>query len=114
MARRHRVAAIIENLAHQQGAALRLAIGGAVQFVGEPRLHGVEQPDIDNRLMLGRPGTAVVIEFAEIVAVLQNVGQRPIGQRDRADDLAAGKTALARDDALPAQLPLQSRDRAWR
>ncbi len=70
MAWRHRVAAIIENLAHQQCAALRLAIGGAVQIVGELSLHRVEQPDIDNRLMLGRPGTAMMIEFAEIVAVL--------------------------------------------
>ncbi len=70
MAWRHRVAAIIEKLAHQQGATLRLAIGGAVQILGEPRLHGVEQHDIDNRLMLGRPGTAMMIEFAEIVAVL--------------------------------------------
>ncbi len=70
MAWRHRVAAIIENLAHQQGAALGLAIGGAVQIVGELSLHRVEQPDIDNRLMLGRPGTAMMIEFAEIVAVL--------------------------------------------
>ena len=54
----------------------------------------------------------MMIEFAEVVAVLQNVGQRPVGQRDPADDFAVRQTALARYNGFPAQLPLQSRDRA--
>ena len=61
----------------------------------------------------------MMIEFAEVVAVLQNVGQRPVGQRDPADDFAVRQTALARyngsigRNTYPA-LVMQRWQRVWR
>ena len=67
------------------------------------RLNCLEGLGIDDGRMLPWPGSPVVVKFAEIVPVAQDVGERTIGQMHAADRIACCEGSDPGSDVSPLQ-----------
>ena len=82
VARRHAIAAVIEDAADQQGLGPRPCGLVIVYLFGQPVLDGIEQIAVDNGGLLARQDLALKSYFSNIEAVTQQVGERSAGERD--------------------------------
>jgi len=82
MARAPLVAAIIEDLAEEKRIRSRSPGVPPVKICGQFLLHGFEQIDGNDRLVITGVTASPVIELAEVESVFQDIGERAIGQRD--------------------------------
>src|SRR6185437_17092304 len=84
---RQPLASLVEELATEKRC--RLQPGGASEaLLLKAPLNFLESLGIDDGRMLPRPGSPVVVDLAELVAVAQDVGERAIGQMHAANLLA--------------------------
>ena len=74
VARAHQVAAIIEEKAGKEGRRARLPHLASDRPILELRLHGLEQLLIDDRLLFAGMDFAAIDDFADVEAVLEEVG----------------------------------------
>jgi len=88
VARAHQVAAIIEEKAGEEGRRARLPHLASDRPILELRLHGLEQLLIDDRLLFAGMDFAPIDDFADVEAVLEEVGQRPHHEAGRIDRAA--------------------------
>ena len=68
------------------------------------RLRRVEQRPVDDRRMFAGIAHSPVVDLAQVHPVLEEVGERPLGEGDAAKDAARGQCASAGDDPSLAQL----------
>jgi len=77
MARAHQVAAIIEEKTGEEGRRARPPQLASHCPMLEFRLHGLEQLFFNDRLLFAGMDFAAIDDFADVEAVLEEVGQRP-------------------------------------
>jgi hypothetical protein len=93
MAGAHAVAAVVEELAHQQRRRARPALNEGALLRGELGLDGFEQVAIEDRLMLSRAHVTAIEDLADVEAVVQQIGEGTPRERDAADGAAIRKPA---------------------
>src|SRR6202030_3577953 len=85
VARAHQVAAIIEEKTREEGRRARLPHLASHRSMLEFRLHGLEQLFFNDRLLFAGMDFAALDNFADVEAVLKEVGQRPHHEAGRID-----------------------------
>jgi hypothetical protein len=87
VARAHQVTAIIEEKTREEGRRARQSQLAGDRSMLEFRLHGLEQLFFNDRLLFAGMDFAAIDNFADVEAILKEVGQRPhheAGGMDRA------------------------------
>ncbi len=112
VARRHRVAPIVEQLAHEQGVGALTPQASPPTIFGQLGLNRFEQSRVDDRRVLAGIALVAMVDLADVHSIAQHMGQWPIGESSAADCAAGGKRSLSGDDPPLAQVPLQRRQRS--
>ena len=112
IARRHRIAPIVEQLTHEQGVGALTRQASPLAIFGQLGLNCFEQSRVDDRRVLAGIALVAMVDLADVHWVAQHIGQGPIGESSAADCTAGGKCSLSGDDPPLAQVPLQCRQRS--
>ena len=80
VARRHRVAPIVEQLAHEQCVGALTPQASPLTIFGQLGPDGFEQSRVDDRRVLAGIALVAMVYVAEINSVAQHIGQWPIGE----------------------------------
>ena len=90
---RHALAAIVEDAADQQRLGLLVGVATCREVGAELGLHGIEQLDWNDRLVLARMAQGAMVDLAQVGAVANNLDQRSVGERDPTHHPARGEGA---------------------
>src|SRR6266849_1481315 len=112
MARRHSVAAVVENAAHQNGGRVYDTHMPFPGIFGQPGLDGVERGAVEDRLMLAGMDLAPVRDVADVEAVLEEMRQGADAISPAPHRPADREGAHLRDDVPSAKFLGQGSDRA--
>src|SRR5271166_6924007 len=93
VARRHRVASIVEQLAHEQGVGALTRQASPLAIFGQLGLNRFEQSRVDNRRVLAGITLVAMVDLSDVHSVAQHIGQWPIGETSTTDYAAGGKSS---------------------
>ena len=88
IARRHAMAFVVEQPAEKQRLRSRMGIFPARRIAGEGVLRRVEKRAIDVRRMLAGIARLAVVDLAKIHPVLEEIGERSLGEGNSTDGSA--------------------------
>src|SRR5215204_3199727 len=111
-ARRHLVAAVVEDAADQESRGGGTPHLGSVAIGRELLLDGIKHGAGHDGSVLAGIARTLVIQLAKVDPVPEDVGQRSIGQGHASDGPARAERPLPRHDPALPQLALQGRQRA--
>ena len=106
------MATVIEEPSDEQCLRLRLGIAPGRGIAGKDLPGTFEHSPVDQGWMLAGIARLPMVDLAEIHPVLEEIRERPLGERDPADRPAGGQRADPRDDPALAQLPHDGDHRA--
>ena len=86
MARAHAVAAVIEDAAGQQGRGVHPCGPMICRLLTQLGLDGVEQVPIENAWLFAMEGLTLEWHLTDIEAIAKEVGERPAGEWNAADE----------------------------